>query len=115
MVERYDAAFEPMHDRLRPVKRSSPVAAAWHLYPILCLGGAEERADLFHHLVAHGISPQVHYIPLSQQPFYRAKLDGAVTPGADAYYERVISLPLFVGLRDEEQQHVIDTVAQFFG
>ena len=114
LVERYDEAFLSSAGRMKPIARISPEKTAWHLYPILCLGGADERRVLYHHLLNAGIRPQVHYIPLTQQPYYRNRLTTERFPGADSYYDRVISLPLFVGLTKDEQNYVIDAVKAFF-
>ena len=114
LVERYDEAFLSIAHRMRPIARVSPQKTAWHLYPILCLGGADERRALYHHLLDAGIRPQVHYIPLTKQPYYLKRLTKECFPGADSYYERVLSLPLFVGLSVDEQAFVIEKVRDFF-
>jgi dTDP-4-amino-4,6-dideoxygalactose transaminase len=46
-------------------------------------------------LNAEGIGSQVHYIPLYQQPYYRQRYGRQKLPGAEAYYARCLSLPLF--------------------
>lgn len=112
--KRYDAAFSDIAHRARPIDRVSGATSGWHLYPLMCLGGSSERRALFHWLLRHGIRPQVHYIPLTHQPYYNQRIGSAAFPGADRYYESVISLPLFVGLTDGEQNHVVETVREFF-
>ena len=58
----------------------------------------------------NGIGTQVHYIPLHKQPYYK-KLYGKMTlPGADDYYSECLSLPLYVGLKEEYQQQVINAL-----
>lgn len=114
LADRYDGAFEALGSRAKPVARVSPVKTGWHLYPLLCEGGAEEREDFFHFLIEQRIRPQVHYIPLTQQPYYSKRIGSATFPGAMRYYERVVSLPLFVGLTDDEQDRVIEAVKRFF-
>jgi dTDP-4-amino-4,6-dideoxygalactose transaminase len=56
-----------------------------------------------------GIGVQVHYIPVTNQPYYRSL--GVVPedfPEAQAYYERAMSLPLFPDLTDSEQDRVVE-------
>jgi dTDP-4-amino-4,6-dideoxygalactose transaminase len=85
-------------------------ASAWHLYvvqldPARC---ARSRRDVFDALRAAGIGVNVHYIPVHRQPYYRA-LGAArdACPEADTYYERAITLPLFYGLTEADQDRVI--------
>jgi dTDP-4-amino-4,6-dideoxygalactose transaminase len=114
LAARYDRLLAPLRERVVPIARPSPVATAWHLYPVLCKGGAEERADLYHHLKARNILAQVHYVPVTSHPYYRRSLDGAVFPGAQSYYDRVLSLPLYAGLAESDQDRVVDALTGFF-
>ena len=47
-----------------------------------------------------GIGTQVHYIPVHRQPYYRDRYGEIALPGADAYYSRELSLPLFPAMSD---------------
>ena len=114
LVERYDKALADLSNKIRPVARVSPANTAWHLYPIFCLGGSEERSRLFEFLASRGIKPQVHYVPLFAHAYYREANDPADFPGANSYYDRVLSLPLFYGMQDDEQDRVIEAVHDFF-
>jgi dTDP-4-amino-4,6-dideoxygalactose transaminase len=61
---------------------------------------------------AHGVLPQVHYIPVHRQPdFRRAGLADGSFPGADDYYAGCISLPMFPALTDEDVDCVVATLA----
>lgn len=114
LVVRYDDAFSDLSNRLQPVARVSPARTAWHLYPVLCLGGAAERRELFNFLIERGIRPQVHYVPLIAHDHYAGRHRSDAFPGATSYYERVLSLPLFYGLTPEGQHRVIAAVRDFF-
>jgi dTDP-4-amino-4,6-dideoxygalactose transaminase len=57
----------------------------------------------------------VHYIPVHRQPYYRAIEPNLCLPGAEAYYARVLSLPLFIGMEDAEVDRVVDTLVQVLG
>ena len=59
---------------------------------------------------AHGIGSQVHYLPLHRQPFFRQQYGRSDLPGADAWYARALSLPLFVGMQDEDVDRVVDAL-----
>lgn len=92
----------------RPQMRS-----AVHLY-VVHVGGddpAPRRRALFDALVDAGVRPNVHYIPIHLQPFYRARgFAPGDFPAAEAYYAGCVSLPMFADLRDDEQQHVADVI-----
>ena len=61
-------------------------------------------------LSAHRIGKQVHYIPLNKQPYYRNLYGEQHLPGADAYYGRCLSLPLFVKMTDGDVDRIVNTI-----
>jgi perosamine synthetase len=89
------------------------VDPAWHLYPIrlkLEMLGAT-REDIFRALRAENIGVNVHYIPVHQHPFYRERLTGKDSyPVAEDAYERLISLPMFHAMTDQDAEDVISAV-----
>jgi UDP-4-amino-4,6-dideoxy-N-acetyl-beta-L-altrosamine transaminase len=89
--------------------------SAWHLYTV---GWNEPhsgltRAEAFRHLRDAGIGVNVHYIPVHLQPYYR-RLGFAPGqfPAAEAYYANAISLPLYSGLSEAQQDRVVDTLRE---
>ena len=64
--------------------------------------------QVFERLREQGIGVNLHYIPVHTQPYYREL--GFRTgdfPEAMAYYREAISLPMFQGLTDEQQDEVV--------
>lgn len=88
-------------------------ANAWHLYVIrLRLDRIKKtRRQVVEELRAVGIGVQIHYIPVHTQPYYRRLgfRDGDF-PEAEKYYAETISLPMFAGLTDEDQERVVETL-----
>lgn len=86
-------------------------ANAWHLYVIrLQLDRlAKSRRQIVEELRAAGIGAQIHYIPVHTQPYYRRLgfKDGDF-PEAEKYYAETISLPMFAGLTDGDQERVVE-------
>lgn len=87
--------------------------SAYHLYPVRLdverfRGG---RLAAYEALRARGIGVQVHYIPVHTQPYYRA-LGSAPgdCPVAEGYYAGALSLPLYAGLSDADQDRVVEAV-----
>lgn len=63
-----------------------------------------------------GIGSQVHYIPVTSQPYYRQLgHDTAKYPEALRFYQEALSIPLFFDLTDEEQSSVIDALNELVG
>jgi dTDP-4-amino-4,6-dideoxygalactose transaminase len=84
-------------------------SCAYHLYPLLfdlsALGG--DKKTLFKALRAEGLGVQVHYIPVPRHPYYRALgYDPAATPGAEEFFRREISIPMFVGVSEHDRADV---------
>jgi UDP-4-amino-4,6-dideoxy-N-acetyl-beta-L-altrosamine transaminase len=66
------------------------------------------RLEVFETLRLKGIGVNVHYIPIHFHPFYKnlGFIDGQF-PEAEKYYSEAISLPLFHGMTEDQQQKVI--------
>jgi perosamine synthetase len=81
------------------------VNPAWHLYPILLklerlTAGREE---IFRALRAENIGVNVHYIPVHRHPYYHERLALKQSyPVAEDAYERLISLPMFHSMTDQD-------------
>ena len=59
-----------------------------------------------------GIGTQVHYIPVHRQPYYRERYRDLELPGADAYYARCLSLPIFASMLDDDAREVAAALSQ---
>jgi dTDP-4-amino-4,6-dideoxygalactose transaminase len=81
----------------------------WHLYPVRILDG--RRREVFDRLRAAGIGVQVNYLPVYWHPVY-AELGyrRGMCPNAEAFYEQVLSLPMFPGLTDQQVEQVVETL-----
>ncbi len=88
---------------------------AWHLYPIrLRLEQLRiDRATVIARLRERGVSCSVHWLPLHLQPYYREKYGygPGCFPQAEAAWPRLISLPLFPDMRNEQLEHVCACLA----
>ncbi len=69
-----------------------------------------DRGMVFRKLREDGIGVNVHYIPVHLHPFYQNRFDTkpGLCPVAEPAYEEIISLPMYPGLSDEEQDYVIE-------
>lgn len=80
--------------------------SAWHLY-IIRLDDADSRLRVFEALRAAGIGVNVHYIPIHTQPYYQQLgFQWGDFPGAEVFYSKIISLPMYADLTLAMQQQV---------
>jgi UDP-4-amino-4,6-dideoxy-N-acetyl-beta-L-altrosamine transaminase len=64
--------------------------------------------QVFESLREQGVGVNVHYIPVHTQPYYRKMgFKMGTFPDAEQYYAEAISLPMFQGLTDAQQDEVI--------
>lgn len=87
--------------------------SAYHLYVIrLKLNDIlKSHRQVFENLRDKGINVNLHYIPVHIQPYYeRMGFREGDFPYAEEYYREAISLPIFYGLKDNEQDYIMDTL-----
>lgn len=108
LASRYDDALSSLAPLLCPVTRPTTGRVAHHLYQVLIDFDAIgiSRQTLMSDLRRKGIGTQVHYIPVSKQPYYCNGANPLQLPGVDAFYERCLSLPLFPGMDDDDVKRV---------
>ena len=112
LSRRYDALLAPYADKARIPVKGAELAPATHLYSVRidfeALGVT--RREVVDRLRGDGIGTQVHYIPVHTQPYYSALYGDLDLPGADAWYELALSLPLFPGMADDDPDRVVDAL-----
>lgn len=106
---------ESERSEVRLLTESPGRRSSYHLLVARLQGGPERRREVFERLVATGIRPQVHYIPVHTQPYYRERAHpelGGDCPVAEAYYQSCLSLPLFPKMLDQDVQRVTAALHQ---
>ncbi len=84
--------------------------SSWHLYIIrLKLDKiAKTHRQVFEELRHSGIGVNLHYIPVHTQPYYQnLGFKWGDFPHSEQYYQEAISLPMYYGLSDENQERVV--------
>jgi len=113
IVARYQAAFSSLTELQPPTERSD-VESAWQLYILrLNLDRLKiERARFIEELKARNIGTSVHFIPIHVHPYYRDKYGYQPTDFPVAYgeYQRIVSLPLYPRMSDQDVADVIEAV-----
>jgi dTDP-4-amino-4,6-dideoxygalactose transaminase len=113
LAQRYEAALAPLAPLVGLAARPAWSDPVLHLMSVLIDFEAARttRREVMAALRARGIGTQVHYIPVHRQPYYVARYGALELPGAEAWYARCLSLPLFPSMADGD----VDRVAQALG
>ncbi|MFZ2491215.1 MAG: UDP-4-amino-4,6-dideoxy-N-acetyl-beta-L-altrosamine transaminase [Thermoanaerobaculia bacterium] len=114
IAARYAAAFADLRQLSLPAILSDR-QSAWHLYVVELNPDKlrATRAEIFQELRSRELFVNVHYIPVHLHPYYRqlGYYPGSF-PVAEAAYERLITLPLFPGMSDDDVDRVIAVVRE---
>ncbi len=111
----YDELLEGFHGVCPVAKGAHETQSAYHLYAVLIdfetLGVS--RADVMGQLRERGVGTQVHYIPVPHQPYYNnLGFEMSQYPGAQQYYERTLSLPLFPRMTNQDVIRVVEALRE---
>ncbi len=89
---------------------------AWHLYTLRLNPArlAISRDEFIEELKDRGVGTSVHFIPIPLHPFFaeRAGLRQNQCPAALALYPRLISLPLFPAMTEEQVEYAANAVRE---
>ena len=112
IVEKYNKVFEKMQEVVvqKEIPQSDTVR---HLYllqlKLECLKAG--RKEIFDALTAENVGCNVHYIPVYYFPHYQKMgYKKGVCPNAEYLYERLITIPLYYGMTDEDVEKVIAAI-----
>jgi len=84
-----------------------------HMFYIVCKS-PEIRDGLITFLKSRGILTVFHYLSLHKSPFYEPKHDGRHLEWSDLYSERLVRLPMYFELSDDQVQQIINSIKDFF-
>ncbi len=113
IVQRYNQVFSQL-PQLQPPTERPEVESAWHIYALrLNLDQLTiDRARFIEELKLRNIGTSVHFIPNHLHPYYRNKYGYQPEDFPVAYreYQRLVSLPLYPRMTDQDVEDVIDAV-----
>lgn len=85
---------------------------AYHLFVIQ----TKSRKELYDYLKEKQIYAQVHYLPVYKHPYYqRNGFKDIHLINAEKFYSQALSLPMFHGMTNEQQEYVFRAVADYVG
>jgi perosamine synthetase len=113
VARRYSEAFASLAGLEVPPEDADRVHS-WHLYPIrLRLDRLRiDRDEFIVQLKAAGIGCSVHWRPLHRHPYYEETFGWRPEdlPVASDVWQRLVSLPIFPGMSEDEIHYVIETI-----
>ena len=117
LAARYEAALKPLAPLVVQASRPDWSDPVLHLMVALIdfQAAGRTRREVVEALRARGVGTQVHYIPVHTQPYYRERYGERDLPGANAWYERCLSLPLYPGMADDDVDRVVAALADVLG
>lgn len=115
-LDRFVARRRELADRYRALLADVPVTLppgdadgsmhSYHLFPVQL----DDRKRVYDDLRAKGIGVQVHYVPVYRHTRFADLGPASRYPHAERAYQRLLSLPLFPALTDQEQDAVVDAL-----
>jgi dTDP-4-amino-4,6-dideoxygalactose transaminase len=118
IATRFDQALADLPLILPPRPQHAGDLHSWHLYVIRLSDQASiNRDQLIDSLFADGIGVSVHYIPLHLHPYWKERYDlqPEQFPHSQKAYERMVTLPLYTKMSDDDVERVIKAVRKAFG
>jgi dTDP-4-amino-4,6-dideoxygalactose transaminase len=110
LARRYDQMLEGIPG-IRRTREPEYAKGVYHLYTVR----AEKRAELQAFLADKNIGTGLHYpLPLHlQQAYAGLGYSAGDFPEAERAARETLSLPMFPGLTDEQQRHVVESIRKF--
>jgi dTDP-4-amino-4,6-dideoxygalactose transaminase len=69
-----------------------------------------DRASVVEAMRRRGVGSQVHYIPVHRQPYYAQRYGALDLPGAEAWYARALSLPLYPAMTEMDVARAVSAL-----
>ena len=111
IAAKYEAALQTLTDYVEVLQPRKQTKHAYHLYVIRLQG--VDRNQVASDMTARGIGVGIHYRPVHLEPFYREKYGHypGEFPVAEDAAERVLTLPFWPEMKDEDITTVVKILA----
>ena len=108
MADKYNEAFADVPEIVTQ-STGSTMRHGWHIFTILLDSGIN-RNDFFTRTREKNIGVNLHYIPIYKFTYYRNnfKIDDGEYPVTEDIFERIVTLPLYPLMSNEDVLSVID-------
>jgi dTDP-4-amino-4,6-dideoxygalactose transaminase len=114
-AHRYQAAFRGLKGLIVPTEVPYPHKHAWHIYsPLIDIDALTLSRDQFmQELKDRNIGTGLHYTAVHEFSFYEKTYGYRPADFPEAHFvsDRILSLPLFPAMTDQDQDDVIEAVS----
>lgn len=108
IAQRYNANLEKTSGLILP-KQADGCNSSWHLYTIQIEDG--RRREIYTKMREKNIGVDVHYLPVYKHPYFQENgYQNVCCPKAENLYDKILSIPVYYGLTDAQQDYVIATI-----
>lgn len=108
VAQRYNEELEGVNGIILPYQAEG-CNSSWHLYTIQIEDG--RRREVYEKMREKGIGVDVHYLPVYRHPYFQENgYENVCCPKAERLYDRILSIPIYYGLTDKQQEYVIETI-----
>ena len=109
----YDSLFENLPLQTPYIEKGND--SSWHLYVINFNKELNEKFNqrkiIYESLKENGYGTNVHYIPIHLHPYFEARgFKVGDFPNSEKYYESALSIPIFPGLKEEDQKEIVKII-----
>ena len=80
--------------------------SSWHLFVVKI----KDRKKCYDKLKKYGIAAQVHYIPVTKQPFHVGSSESVEC--SVSFYQHALSIPIYVGLSKKDQLKIVNIMCE---
>ncbi len=82
-----------------------------HMFYLVCLD-LGQRTKLIDDLKMAGVHAVFHYLPLHNSPYFKNKHDGRILENSEKFADRLVRLPLFYELSDNDCEYICASVVK---
>lgn len=116
IFDQYRDAFDPVEWAEVPVYETGEIKSSYHVFLLRIKDFKEEQRDrMIQGIYDRGVAVNVHFIPLPMMTYYKGLgHQMGCFPVSYDNYSRVISLPVYYDLTDDQVKQVIHTVKEAY-
>lgn len=110
IAQRYNQQLQDLNNIILPYQATG-CNSSWHLYVIQVEHG--RRQEIYTKMREKNIGVDVHYLPVYKHPYFQENgYRDVCCPVAEALYAGVLSIPIYYGLMEEQQDYVVETLRE---
>ena len=106
---------EKLHSNISFTKDDNKHFHTYHLFPTKVQHCSLTRDDLIFMLRDRNIGTSVHFRPIHLHSFYNKRFNKDDFPVANKLYSKILSIPMFPSMEDEDVEYVIENLNNSIG